>query len=213
MKKFISFVMSMLFVLMLGCFAVQAPNSHCNAIDSISTSISTDSLTIPLTSINEEVQRLSQTRSQLFASTFDYISQNSKVDGTSKRIIAEKIVEVALEHNIDICFILAQGHIETHIGTYGIGRTRHSIFGVYRTYKSYKDCIDDYIRILNKNYLTKGRTEYDLMKKYVTTGGSRYAGNPNYEQSLSNKYFELKNSTNIYELQQLLKDCNERDSI
>ena len=209
MNKLTKFMMSMLFILMLGCsihcgFATKS--SHLTRIDTTSTSITTRQLTLSLTKNDSIGQVLSQNDSLLFANVFDYISQVSKRNSTERNEIAKTIINIALENDIDICFILAQGTIETHLGTTGIGRTRKSIFGVYKTYPSYEACINDYARILKKCYLTRGRNEHDLMKHYVTTGGARYAGNPNYEAELKKKYLEIKRKTNLHDLQVRIKE-------
>ena len=209
MNKLTKFMMSMLFILMLGCsthcgFATKS--SHLTRIDTTSTSITTNQLTVSLTENDSIGQVLSQNDSLLFANVFDYISQVSKINSTERNEIAKTIINIALENDIDICFILAQGTIETHLGTTGIGRTRKSIFGVYKTYPSYEACINDYARILKKWYITRGRNEHDLMKHYVTTGGARYAGNPNYETKLKKKYLEIKKNTNLHDLQVRLKE-------
>lgn len=124
-----------------------------------------------------------------------------------RKKIAAQVVETALSENIDICFILAQGTIETSFGKTGIGRPfrRRSLFGVYKTYSSYAQCIEDYVRILKTYYLVNGRTERHLMNNYVTKGGSRYAGNRGYEHELKNAYGNIKQTTKIYEIQKNLK--------
>jgi len=114
------------------------------------------------------------------------------------------IVENGLEHNIDILFIMAQTQQETGFGTLGAGRekSRRSLFGVaVRKYTNYENAVVDYIRILKKSYLTKGRTEQHLMKRYVTTNGGRYASDPNYEVTLRKTYNDISKKTNIKELQ------------
>lgn len=114
------------------------------------------------------------------------------------------IVENGLEHNIDILFMMAQTQQETGFGTMGAGResSRRSLFGVAaRRYKNYDNAVVDYIRILKKSYLTKGKTEQHLMRRYVTSGGSRYATDPNYEITLRKTYTELLKQTKIKELQ------------
>ena len=114
------------------------------------------------------------------------------------------IVENGLEHDIDILFMMAQTKIETSFGTAGAGRetSRRSLFGVAnRRYTSYENAIEDYIAILKKSYLTKGRTEVHLMNKYTTTNGGRYAANPNYESELKGAYSEINKKTNIKQLQ------------
>ena len=212
MNKLIKFMMSMLFILMLGCSihcGCATKSSHLTRIDTTSTSITTNQLTLSLTENDSIGQVLSQNDSLLFANVFDYISQVSKRNSTERNEIAKTIINIALENDIDICFILAQGTIETHLGTTGIGRTRKSIFGVYKTYPSYEACINDYARILKKWYLTRGRNEHDLMKHYVTTGGARYAGSTNYEVELKKKYLEIKSKTNLHDLQVRIKKSHE----
>lgn len=123
----------------------------------------------------------------------------------TKKNIPASIVENGLFHDIDIMFMIAQTQIETSFGTIGAGResSRRSLFGVaIRRYDSYDKAIDDYCKILKKNYLTKGRNEQHLMKKYTTTGGGRYASNPNYEVDLRRAYLSVNRATKIKELQE-----------
>ena len=125
------------------------------------------------------------------------------------------IVENGLEHDIDIMFMMAQTKVETCFGTAGAGRetSRRSLFGVAnRRYASYEKAIDDYIAILKKSYLTKGRTEKHLMNKYTTTRGGRYASDPKYEISLRAAYSEINKMTNIKKLQnEYLKYKNQEE--
>lgn len=114
------------------------------------------------------------------------------------------IVENGLEHDIDILFMMAQTQQETGYGTLGAGResSRRSLFGVaVRKYDNYENAVVDYIRLLKKSYLTNGRTEQHLMKKYVTSRGGRYAGDPNYEATLRKTYLNISKQTKIKELQ------------
>lgn len=118
--------------------------------------------------------------------------------------LAEYLVDNALEHNIDLCFMMSQTKIETGFGTAGVGRqsSRRSLFGVVKKrYSDYDEAIEDYCQLLKKSYLVKGRTEQDLMRKYVTGSGYRYAGNPNYEVELRRTYKEIVSSTDLKNLQ------------
>ena len=118
--------------------------------------------------------------------------------------IPTHIVEYGLMHNIDILFMMSQTQLETCYGTKGIGRksSKKSLFGVAaRKYSEYDKAVEDYIAILKKHYLTKGRTENHLMKNFVTSGGSRYASNPNYEAELRKTYRDIDRQTNIADLQ------------
>lgn len=118
------------------------------------------------------------------------------------------LVENALIHNIDIMFMLAQTQIETIFGTVGAGResSRRSLFGIaIRKYTNYEHAINDYCKLLKKSYLTKGRTEHHLMRKYTTTRGGRYAENPNYENELRNTYNQISRITRLKHLQEEYK--------
>ena len=124
------------------------------------------------------------------------------------KTIPLSIVENGLENEVDIMFIMAQTQIETSFGTAGAGRetSRRSLFGVAnKKYDTYENAIEDYVRILRKYYLTKGRTEHHLMNKYATINGARYAENPNYEIELKGAYYDIKKKTNISELQSRYK--------
>lgn len=137
-----------------------------------------------------------------------YILDNSKHKDTSFVIeISEHIVNRALDNHIDICFILAQGHLETHFGSYGIGKSRKSIFGVYKYYGSYTECIDYYINLLSRSYLVN-KTEKQLMENYVNKSGYRYAGDKQYEHKLKNFYYKVNKSTSISMLQKKYKNLN-----
>ena len=140
-------------------------------------------------------------KNELIDEVENYIFQNYP---RTHKDIPTLIVENGLEHNIDILFMMAQTQQETGFGTLGAGResSRRSLFGVaVRKYNDYENAVVDYIRILKKSYLTRGRTEQHLMNKYVTSGGARYAGDPNYEATLRRTYNDISRKTKIKELQ------------
>lgn len=141
-------------------------------------------------------------RIEMIGEVNKYLTKSTR--GKADPKLAEYLVDNALEHNIDLCFMMSQTKIETCFGTAGVGRTssRRSLFGVIKKkYPNYDDAIDDYCKLLKKSYLVKGRTEKDLMRKYVTGSGYRYASNPNYERELSGTYKEISRSTNLTNLQ------------
>ena len=119
--------------------------------------------------------------------------------------IPNKLVEIGLFEDIDICFMMAQAQIETHFGKLGKGRatSRYSLFGVeYKRYHSYTEAIIEYARLLKKSYLVNGKTEQSLMRRYVNKSGNRYAANPRYEAEISKVYKEIISKTTISQLQQ-----------
>ena len=142
-------------------------------------------------------------KKQLIAEVNKYISAKTK--NKAHYDLAEYIVENALKHNIDICFMMSQTEIETCFGISGVGRqtSKRSLFGVIKKkYKNYDEAIDDYCKLLKKSYLTKGKTEKDLMRNYVNSGGYRYASNKSYEKELSSVYKKICKNTSINNLQE-----------
>ena len=144
-------------------------------------------------------------KKKLVAEVHEYIKNTAP---NAHNTISEHLVNHCLEHNVDICFVMAQTQNETNFGTMGVGResSRRSLFGVYKkSYVDYKAAISDYFYILKGSYLVKGKTEQHLMTKYVTGTGGRYAGNPQYEIELKTAYNQIKRTTNIYSLQEEYK--------
>lgn len=134
------------------------------------------------------------------------------------------IVEECEKYNIDICFVLAQGEIESHFGTKGIAAKINSVFnvGIYdglsvqEISEKYKcnypnESIEPYLKLLNERYLVN-KTEQDLMKKFVDKDGKRYASNPNYEIMISERYKFITENTKIIEYHNIMKNwaikCN-----
>lgn len=121
------------------------------------------------------------------------------------------IVEECEKYNVDICFVLAQGEIESHFGTKGIASKLNSVFnvGIYddktaetvdRKYRFdyVNESIEPYLKLLTTKYLIN-KTEEELLIKFVDINNKRYASNPNYEVMLSAKYKSISENTKIIE--------------
>lgn len=134
------------------------------------------------------------------------------------------VVEECEKYNIDVCFVLAQGEIESHFGTKGIASKLNSVFnvGVYddktvetvdRKYRfDYaNESIEPYLKLLTTKYLVN-KTEEELLIKFVDVNNKRYASNPNYEAMLSAKYKSISENTKIVEYHAQMKNwaikCN-----
>ena len=134
------------------------------------------------------------------------------------------IVEECEKYNVDICFVLAQGEIESHFGTKGIASKLNCVFnvGIYDNKTSeeieskYKfDCpnesIGPYLNLLNERYLIN-KTEQDLMKKFVDVNNKRYASDTDYETKISSKYKLIEENTKISEYYNMMRSwavkCN-----
>lgn len=137
----------------------------------------------------------------------DYFFKNCpRVKQRNIHQVIPHLIDKAIDNDIDLCFIIAQMQIETAFGTTGIGKSRKSMFGIYKTYHTYEEGIDDYIRNLKRHYLSDNRTIHHLMKKYTTKSGYRYAGDPIYESRLSAQYKKILKNTEIDALEKALKE-------
>lgn len=128
----------------------------------------------------------------------------TKTRGKHDPKLAEYLVDNSIKYDIDLCFMMSQTQIETCFGTAGAGRpsSRRSLFGVIKKrYNNYNEAIEDYCKLLRKSYLVKGRTEQDLMRRYVTGSGYRYAGSLTYERELSKNYKDICRLTSLNILQ------------
>lgn len=123
------------------------------------------------------------------------------------------VVEECELYNVDIKFVLAQGELESHFATKGIGSKLNNVFnvGVFDEYTSndvksnYKyhypnQSIKPYLELITTRYLVN-KLEEDLMDNYIDVDGNRYASDINYEKKLKEKYTYIKMHTKIDSLQ------------
>lgn len=129
------------------------------------------------------------------------------------------VVDECEKYNVDICFVLAQGEIESHFGTKGLGAKFNNVFNINvhdkvkgkkdmnenYIYKYPNESIEPYLQLLVSKYLVN-KLESDLLTKYVNVDGARYASDPNYEEKLRSKYNNIVNTTEIYNLQSTLRN-------
>ena len=153
-------------------------------------------------------------KSVLVEQVNSYIQQSAPTSALDGLVV----VNNCIDYDIDICFVLAQGEIESHFGTKGLARKTNSVFNVYAyddkklheinkngKYKHPDDSVEPYIELLKREYLVENKTEYDMLKKYVNYCGNRYASAPDYEQKLSSKIEKIHQTTDIENTYQLLK--------
>lgn len=135
-------------------------------------------------------------------------------------VTAEYLVIECHEYDVDIIFVLAQGTIESHFATKGIGGNINSIFNVCvydniksgnRVNKSHRyehpdKSIEPYLQLLRESYLVNGKTEADMLVNYVNLYGQRYASHPQYETQLASVMKRIKRTTKIDSLNQKYRD-------
>ena len=134
------------------------------------------------------------------------------------------IVEECEKYDVDICFVLAQGEVESSFGTKGIASKLNCVFnvGIYdnKTAEQVEDkyrfeypneSIEPYLKLLTTKYLVN-KLEHDLMRKFVDINGNRYASDKDYEIKISSKYKSICENTKIHEYHDMMKSwaikCN-----
>jgi flagellum-specific peptidoglycan hydrolase FlgJ len=148
------------------------------------------------------------------------ILKNDITDEVNKYIIkvapssgvdANTLVNLCIEYNIDIRFVLAQAQVESHFGTKGTAKKTKSIFnvGAYDGHSAKRqirngfgfndvnDSIEPYLQLITSEYLIDNKTTNDLLYNYVNHLGMRYASNSRYEKMLRNVYNRINNTTDL----------------
>ena len=115
------------------------------------------------------------------------------------------LIDLCSKYNVDLVFVLAQGHVESHFGTRGTARCTNSVFNVGAFdghsarrqikngygYKHPDHSVEPYLKLLTNNYLND-KTEFDLLESFVNAEGQRYASNPKYEKLMQEKYTQVE---------------------
>jgi flagellum-specific peptidoglycan hydrolase FlgJ len=129
----------------------------------------------------------------------------------SSSVDALDLIDKCNKYNVNLLFVLAQGTMESHFATKGIGGKINNIFNVC-VYDSIKDgnkvnnnyryehpneSIEPYLILLTENYLVDGKTESDLLENFVNKNGKRYATYVNYENDLISIIKRIKTTTKI----------------
>lgn len=197
----VSVLLTGVIILLVSLFTVSYSQDHlqdnCAQITQI----------LPYTSPQDSIKNL------LVQEADNYIQQNfpkSKLTGSA---LVEACV---IKHDFDICFAMAQAEIESGYGSAGKARKTNSPWNVGawdgrsvqtmnkmgHSYSHPDQSIEPYIELVKTKYLGIKRTIDDLMKRYVTLNGKRYASDPNYERKLSKTYQKICKNTVLYSLQE-----------
>ena len=151
----------------------------------------------------QRMEEYENARNQLAIEVDNYISSVAP----KANIDAFLMVDLCWQYGVDIRFVLAQGHIESHFATKGTAARTLSIFnvGAYDGhsasrqkrngfgYSDPNDSIEPYLQLITNEYMVDGKTESDLMQNYVNRLGMRYASNLRYEKMLRSVYKRISN--------------------
>ncbi|MBR5297534.1 MAG: glucosaminidase domain-containing protein [Parabacteroides sp.] len=120
------------------------------------------------------------------------------------------LLEACEKYDVDIRFVLSQGHIESHFGTKGIAYKTNSVFNVMsfdglsanqiikagKGYSHPDHSVEPYLKLLTTKYLVN-KTEEDMFLDFKNVDGKRYASAKDYEQKLLQIYNNLDSIANI----------------
>lgn len=135
---------------------------------------------------------------------------------------ALNLIDLCSEYNVDLRLALVQGHLESHFATKGTAARTYSIFNVGAFdghsaekqkkngygYKHPDYSVEPYLKLLTTDYLVDGKTELDLLNKFVNKNGKRYASSTTYESMLKDRWEkidEVANITQTYETYKMYK--------
>lgn len=163
--------------------------------------------------IHEAELKYWENKSKLADAVQTYINSVAPTSDLSAAVL----IDECEEYSVDVKFALAQGELESHFGVAGLAAKTNSVWnvGAYDN-RSFKDItkkfkyshpnesIRPYLELLTSEYLTAG-CEEELLRKYETHNGKRFATEPKYEERLSYKYKTITNTTCIDSLQQQVR--------
>lgn len=135
------------------------------------------------------------------------------------KLTGKALVTACEKYDFDICFALAQGEIESGLGTAGKakrtnspwnvgaydGRSAQTMNKLGYGYSHPDQSIEPYIELVKTKYLGANKTIHDLMNRYTSISGHRYASDPNYERSLRRTYQGICIKTTLRDLQEQLR--------
>ena len=118
------------------------------------------------------------------------------------KIDPRKLVDLCNKYKIDLTFAIAQGILESHLGTKGLAAQTHSVWNVgahdngkiYCRYKDPNESIEPYLKLLREKYLIRLTLKGDTIQRdiknlvydkgFVNYAGYRFATSPSYESNL-----------------------------
>lgn len=132
---------------------------------------------------------------------------------------ALNIIDLCSKYNVDLRLVLAQGHVESHFATKGTAARTYSIFNVgafdgHSANKQIKNgygykhpdySVEPYLKLLVNDYLVDGKTELDLLNKFVNKNDKRYASSTTYETMLKDRWDNMDSIAKITETYETYK--------
>lgn len=126
----------------------------------------------------------------------------------TEKLSATLLVQLCSKYEIDLTLVIAQGILESQLGTKGLAVQTHSVWNVgtfdngmiHYTYSSPSESIEPYLKLVKEKYLIKITARGDTLHReirsliadrgFINHEGKRYATSPTYENTL--RYWILR---------------------
>lgn len=174
------------------------------------------------TMLNSEIYYTFAVRDKLQQELIEEVKSYIKFVSPDSKLDPKILVNLCQKHEIDITFVLAQGLLESRLGTAGRALSTHSVFGVGALddgtirpgciYKNVNESIEPYLILLKTQYLGETKTLKDLIKdnSFKTLTGYRYASLENYESILRTYILKVEMNSSISMYQDLMNLPNNK---
>lgn len=173
--------------------------------------------------INKDAQNFYEARARLAIEVNNYI----KTVAPTSKLDALNLIDLCSLYKVDLRLAIVQGHVESHFGTKGTAAKTNSVFnvGAYDGHSAGKqrrngfgfdhpdDSVEPYLQLLTTKYLINGKTETDLLYKFVNMHGMRYASNAKYESTLRTRWARIDKYANINQAYIDYKRCRSKMGI
>lgn len=180
---------TLMILFIFGCLCL----NNVNAYSEIQQPMKIPLITTPKETSSQEVLHSKKYFHRLENHIHDYIDSVAP----KSKLKARAIISSCEKYNVDICFVMAQGQLESHFGTTGLAKRTNSVWNVIGNgYSDPNSSIEPYLELLTNKYLVN-KSEHDLMRRYVSIHGKRYAQASNYESKLKAIYTYIKYHTKI----------------
>ena len=206
------FFKSFLIIAMLLLFTLAGTSP---SADTVTNQITSEELTLNLSDSLQYVHDVrKKAHDALIKEVENYIS---KITPDTK-IKPEYLVSKCLEYDIDVVFVLAQGILESHLGTKGKAYETNSVWNVgtydngrilYR-YADPNESIEPYLSLLKERYLVD-KDLHSLVEDrgYINDEGKRFATARGYEDAMRKLMVIINAETSITFYQSLLNMDND----
>ncbi|MFA5152817.1 MAG: glucosaminidase domain-containing protein [Clostridia bacterium] len=204
-KKFLKGCIALLVILILSLVATTISETSIRA--------SSDK------TLNNELLYINSVRVRSTQKLISEVDIYMKQVAPTTKLNANTLVELCNKYDMNIVFVLAQGILESHLGTKGKALTTNSVWNVgsydngiiHYTYKNPNESIEPYLKLIKERYLTKVSEKGDTISKeiknliqdrgFVNSEGYRYASSNIYENSLRNMIIKIsmESSINLYQ--------------